>query len=363
MQDVFPKPIAMIAPAALPANRLRFMDVLHSTLAAFARQPALLIGVALLCFGAGAVAGGLLYAALLWDAATQGTTYFANTTPAYYLQMQVQAVIGTFTFLLGRGLITWLAQQDKPATLNAAFAITLRKWKPLLASTLMYGLLVSATMVGIVWLLRELHLDVSNYRWFRNTPQGILTLVSVRAIAQLPPDPGSPFTEIYATMRYNLARDTTSYLSWSGYGFRLPYSGVNVRYVLAGVVAIALLIVTETLLCMRTAAVMAGADTSAFGWMRRMAQPASRHFWRVLAWRWGVWLAVAGVSIACLVLPMSLQQSVIASNVIREVHSYWPYLAHNFVQAAGSALILSLGLAFSIVFEARLFVSLDRMTE
>lgn len=359
MQDVFPSPIAMSAPAEARGRRLRFMDVLHGTLAAFTRQPALLIGIALVCFGAGAVAGGLAYAAMLWDPAVQGTTYFANTTPAYYLQMQVQAVIGTFTFLLGRGLITWLAQQDTPATLRAALAVTLRKWKPLLASTLVYGLIVSAAMVGFVWLLRELRLDTSNYRWFRNTPQGILTLVTVRAIAQVPPDPGSPFTELYATTRYNLARNAMGYLAWNGSGFRSSYAGIDANYVLAGVAAIVLMIVAETLLCMRTAAVMAGDDTSVFGWLRRMAGPASRHFWRVMAWRWGVRLAVAGVTIACLVLPMALQQSVIASNVIREVRSYWPYLFHNFVQAAGSALVLSLGLAFSIVFEARLFASLQ----
>lgn len=361
MQDIFPSPIAMSAPAEAQGRRLRFMDVLHGTLAAFARQPALLIGVALVCFGVGAVAGGLAYAALLWDAAVQGSTYFANTTPAYYLQMQVQAAIGTFTFLLGRGLITWLAQQDMRATLRAALVATLRKWKPLLASTVLYGLIVSAAMVGMVWLLRELRLDTSNYRWFRNTPQGILTLVAVRAVAQLPPDPGAPFSELYATVRYNLTRDTTSYLSWSGSGFRLPYTGVNANYVLAGVAAIVLMIAAEALLCMRTAAVMAGDDTSMFGWVRRMLLPASRHFWRVLAWRWGVRLAVAGVTIACLVLPMALQQSVIASSVIREVRSYWPYLFHNFVQAAGSALVLSLGLTFSLVFEARLFGALNRM--
>lgn len=335
------------------------MDVLHGTLAAFARQPALLIGVALVCFGAGAVAGGLAYTVVLWDAALAGTSYFANTTPAYFLQMQVQAAIGTFTFLLGRGIITWLAQQEKPATLRAAFAITLRKWKPLLASTLLYGLIISVAMVGIVWMLRELRLDTSNYRWFRNTPQGILTLVSVRAVAQLPPDPGAPFSELYAATRYNLARTAMGYLTWNGSGFRVPYSGVDVRYMLAGLAAIVLMIVAETVLCMRTAAVMAGGDTSVFGWVRRLSVPVRRHFWRVLAWRWGVRLAVAGVTIACLVLPMALQQSVIASNVIREVRSYWPYLFHNFVQAAGSALVLSLGLAFSLIFEARLFGTLQ----
>ena len=56
---------------------------------------------------------------------------------------------------------------------------------------------------------------------------------------------------------------------------------------------------------------------------------------------------------------MALQQSVIASEVIREVRSYWPYLFHNMVQAIGSALIVALGLAFSIVFEARLYAALQ----
>lgn len=361
MQDVFPRPVVVSAQPPGQARRLRFMEVLHSTMTAFSRQPVLLIGVALVCFGAGIIIGGLIYAAQLWEVAVQGSTYFANTAPAYYLQMQVQAAIGTFTFLAGRGVISWLAQQDTPATLRAALGATLRKWKPLLASTLVYGLVVSVAMVGLVWLLRELRLDPSNYRWFRNSPQGILTLVTVRSIAQAPPDPGSPFTELYATTRFNLSRNTLGSLSWNGSGFRIPYSGIDTRYTLAGIASIVLLVVAETLLCMRTAAAMAGDDTSTFGWMRRALAPARRHFWQVMLWRWSARLAVAAVTAACLVLPMALQQSVIASDVIREVRSYWPYVFHNLVQAAGSALVVALGLAFSLVFEARLFVTLDRI--
>ena len=359
MQDAIPRPYAISVPAVQQKSRLRFIDVLHSTMAAFARQPVLLIGVALVCFGAGSIAGGLLYAGLLWDAAVQGTTYFSNTMPAYYLQMQVQAAIGAFSFLAGRGIISWLALQNKPATLRAALGAILHKWKPLLSSTLVYGLLISVAMVGLVWLLREVRLDPSNFRWFRNSPQGILTLVTVRSVAQVPPDPGSPFSELYAATRYNLARNAMGYLAWNGSGFRMPSTGVNASYALAGVAGIVLLILTETLLCMRSAAAMAGNDTSTFGWLHRAVSPARRHFWRVLAWRWTVRLAVAGVTAACLVLPLALQQSVIASNVIREVRSYWPYLFHSMVQAVGSALVISLGLVFSLVFEARLFVALQ----
>jgi hypothetical protein len=359
MQEAYPSPIALSAPAKTQTNRLRFTDTLHSTFAVFARQPVLLIGVALVCFGAGMVIGGLVYAAQLWDAAVQGTAYFTNTMPAYYLQMQVQAVIGTFTFLAGRGMITWLALQDKPATLRAALSAALGKWKPLLASTLIYGLIISIAMVGLIWLLREFRLDPSNYRWFRNSPQGILTLATVRSLAQVPPDPGSPFTELYATTRYNLARNAFGYLTWNGSGFRPFYTGVDMNYALPGLAGVVLLVLAEAVLCLRTAAVMAGKDTSVLGWVPRMLAPLRRHFWRVLLWRWGVRVALAGVAAACLVLPMALQQSVIASNVIREVRSYWPYLFHNTVQAAGTALIVSLSLAFSLVFEARLFAALQ----
>jgi hypothetical protein len=363
MQDAIPRPFVLTAPAVEQKRRLRFIDVLHHTVATFARQPVLLVGVALVCFGAGIIAGGLVYAVMLWDVAVQGSTYFSNTAAAYHLQMQVQAVIGTFTFLAGRGMISWLALQDKPATLRAAAAATLRKWKPLLSSTLVYGLVISIAMIGLVWLLRELRLDPSNYRWFRNSPQGILTLVAVRSISQTPPDPGAPFSELYATTRYNLARNSMGYLAWNGSGFRATAFGVNTSYALAGLAGVLLLILVETLLCMRSAAAMAGNDTSIFGWVQRALSPARRHFWRVLAWRWSVRLAVAGVTAACLVLPMALQQSVIASNVIREVRSYWPYLFHSMAQAVGSSLVLSLGLAFSLVFEARLFAALQEETE
>ena len=240
---------------AIHAQRIGLGSVVQATLAVFTQHPLPILVCSLLCFAGVVITGALSYLALVLHGLASQGSYFAITANAFYLQMQIQAAIGAFTFLIGRGAITWIALHtpagadgaaSQPISLRAAFGAALRRWQPLLASSLLYGLLITISLVGITWMLREVRLDVSNYRWVRRDAHSILNLTLVRAIAQLPPDPGSPFTELYSATRYHLSRQSGSYLGWS---LSQPSpSDLSTPLLAAGIAGALLVFITEALL-------------------------------------------------------------------------------------------------------------------
>jgi hypothetical protein len=205
-------------------------------------------------------------------------------------------------------------------------------------------------------MLRELRLDVSNYRWLRSDTNSIMTTAVVRTISLLPPDPGSPFSELYGATRYNLSRMTSSYYGWS----TAPLAARNLppRYLLAGLAGVMILILTETLLCMRTATVMGGPPGTALGWLGDTVRLSFSNFWLVAAWRWSVRLALVVLYSACLTLPVVLHQTLVVPTIVREVRSYWPYPINTTVYSIGAALAGMIVVSFSLIFEARLYALL-----
>ncbi|BCX02150.1 MAG: hypothetical protein KatS3mg053_0088 [Candidatus Roseilinea sp.] len=345
--------------------RAAFGSVLQATFAVFAHYPLPILACSLLCFAGVVIVGALSYAAVMLHGMAMQNSYFALAAHAFYLQMQIQAAIGAFTFLIGRGAITWIALRvpacaDDPAraevTLRAAFGAALRRWRPLLASSLLYGALITLSLVGITWMLREARLDVSNYRWVRRDANSILNMTVVRAIAQLPPDPGSPFTELYSATRYHLARQSGSSLGWSLYQpatLKLP-----APLLLAGIAGALLAFATEALLCMRTARIMHAPERGIFQWLAPTLRLSLTHFWRVAAWRWSVRLAVVVLSVAGLTLPIALHQGIMIPAMVSEVRAYWPYPVNISAYTIGTALISVFTIPFSLSFEARMYLAL-----
>jgi hypothetical protein len=356
----FPARLGELEREAGAPRRVRFGDVMRSAFALFARQPGAILGAAFLCFAGVIIIGALLYCALILGVFFRSGSYFSATPGVFHLQMQVQAALGAFTFLLGRGAITWIALQDERVTLRQAFAAALKRWQPLLVSSLIYGALIALGMIGLTWMLRELRLDVSNYRWIRSDTNSIMNMVIVRVLSLLPPDPGSPFSELFSATRYNLGRMSSSYYGWSSY--QLAARNLPIPYLLTGVGGLLLLFVTETLLCMRTAAIMRGSG-GAFGWFQDTLRVAGRNFWRVALWRWSVRLAIMLLTAACLTLPIVLHQSLVVPTLVREVRSYWPYPINTSLYNIGIALAGMVMLAFSLVFEARMYAALSPASE
>lgn len=337
-----------------------FGAALQSTFDVFARYPLPILACSLLCFAGAGIVGALIYAALVLRGMAAQNSYFALAPSAFYLQMQIQAAVGAFTFLVGRGAITWIALRapvSEAVTLRAACGAALRRWRPLLASSLLYGALITVSLVGITWMLREARLDVSNYRWMRRDARSILNMTVVRAIAQLPPDPGSPFTELYSAARFHLARQSGSSLGWVLHQpspARLPASAL-----LAGFAGALLAFVTETLLCMRTARIMHAPQSGALGWLAPTLRLSLSRFWRVAAWRWSIRLAVIGLSVLGLTLPTTLHQGVVVPLMVSEARAYWPYPVNVSAYAVGAALIGAFTIPFGLIFEARMFLALS----
>lgn len=363
--------------AAVQARRVDFEDLLHTTFNAFARYPVQILVCSFLCFAGASILGSLLYSTLTLSGLVSSGSYFTLASNVYYLQMQVQAAIGAFTFLLGRGAVTWIglhaqpqaeskagrtsdANMAVPITLRAAFRSALSRWKPLLTSSLLYGLLISVSLVGITWMLREARLDVSNYRWIRRDLNSIMNMSVVRSISLLPPDPGSPFTELYSSTRYNLSRQSTGYFGWNAYqaGLRtLP-----AVFVLTGVLGLVVAFTTDTLLCMRNAHIIHSRDGQAFRWLSAVLRLSLRNFWRVAAWRWTVRLMVMGLYAVCLILPIVLHQSLVVPALVNEVRSYWPYPVNTTSYGIGTALVGMVLIAFGLIFEARMYLALTQNT-
>lgn len=372
MQQVIPatRPLAgeheHLAAAARAQSSVTFGALLKATCAVFAHHPLPILACGLLCFAGVSIIGALIYAALMLHGMAAQNSYFALAASTFYLQMQIQAVVGAFTFLVGRGAITWIAlhapdHPDEPVrtkpTVRAAFGAALRRWQPLLASSLLYGALITISLAGITWMLREARLDVSNYRWVRRDANSILNLTAVRAIAQLPPDPGSPFTELYSATRYHLARQSGSSLGW------VLYQPATVRLpaplLLAGLAGALLAFTTETLLCMRTACIMHARPGNILGWLVPTLRLSLTHFWRVAAWRWGIRLATVILFIAGLTLPITLHQGVVIPVMVSEARAYWPYPVNISAYAIGTALIGAFTIPFGLIFEARMYLALS----
>jgi len=342
------------------AKPLIFADVLQHTLAVFVKQPVTLLTCALVCFASGALLGTLIYA--LWNLVVfvRNDNYFTAVPTALAAQWFVQAAIGAFTFLVGRGAVTWITLRtaaDQPISLGAAFQAALRKWRPLLVSSVIYGALITVGLAGLTWLLRELRMDTSNFRWMRNDPNSVLNMVVVRALGALPPEPGSPLSELYAQVRFGLSRQGgAAYVVSTA---QAPWHGLPPVLVLTGITSALLLVLTETMLCMRNAIIMCAHDDAATGWLRATLVLAGQQFGRVLCWRWASRLIIVALLTTFVVLPTSFQQGVGVSLMIRTVRAYWPYALNTAVYSLAAALVGAVVFAFNTVFDAQMLLTLN----
>jgi hypothetical protein len=346
------------------AGRLSLMEALHSTFGVFAHHPLALFGCALLFFSSAGLIGSLLYGGLIFDAVQRTGSHSGSVVRIVNTQMLAQAVIGSFLLVLGRGAVAWIAMQDASAKVTFGMAVraALREWQPLLISALLYGALITAGIVGLSVLLRELRIDVSNARWLRGDLNSVMNWVTARGVALLPPDAGAPFSEWIAAAKYNLSR-----LSGATYfGFDVnPYGGaqtIAARTWLLGAVSIVLLFIIESLLCMRSATIMALGGTA--DWLRETLALSGRHFWRVAAWRWALRLMVFALFIGALVVLPALHQAVIM-NAFRQQFSagYWTYHIAMAAYGIGGAIITGIIAAFSVAFESRMYVALKQANE
>jgi len=362
LPSTFAHPASTTATTAKPAPS--FVATLQSTVRVFEHHPLTILACAVLLFASAGLIGSLLYGALIGEVVLRTGSHSGAVVGIYNMQMLVQAVVGTCTYFLGRGAMTWIAlhaDDGTPINLRTALHETLRRWQPLLASTVFYGVLITLGTIGLTVLLRELRLDVSNARWLRGDIDSVLNWTTVRAIGLLPPDAGPPFSEWLSTTKYNLAR--TSSASYYGFDYFSRYDpdSASRSTWIAGFIWMALLVLCEVMLCMRTVAVFASNSTSAMSWLAWSLRMGGRHFGRVLVWRWLLRLATALLIVTTLILLPALHQVVVMGNVRQALGTgFWPYHIAQSAYGIASAFVGGLLVAFGVAFEARMYATLSQ---
>jgi hypothetical protein len=227
----------------------------------------------------------------------------------------------------------------------------------LFISAIVYGVLMSVGIWGLSFFLREIRLDPSNFRWVRADSNSFLTALYVQTIALLPPDPGAPFSEIILMIRYQLSRSGSAYYGWSTMTLALQYMPAWIW--LCGIGAIVGMIVSETLLCLRTAVIVNANDNKTFAWLPRTIALAARNFGRVLTWRWLLRVMIVAVLAAGTIVPMILHQTTLAPVVARETRTYWTYAVFTAIYTVSGSLIGMLLIALQTIFEAQMLKSID----
>jgi hypothetical protein len=357
---------ARLAAHAHPSQMTNeFSSLLRETASIFVAHPVPLLSVGLLGLGGAALISNLLYATLILEVYARIGSYFSSSMNIFYIQMIVQAVVGFLLMSASRGAITWIGlralqeehvKADDPATAitaKNALRAALRNWKPLLLSSIIYGLLMSLAVAGIINSLREVRLDLSNYRWLRNEAGAITGAMTIRGISVSIPDPGSPFTELYSYMRYSLSRSTSSvYYSWLNVQQTVGKASIPIVLVLLG--SGALVLIFDTLLCFRHAEIMRQPKAGFISWFVRSAGLARAHFWRVASARLGLRLMTYLFTLFCLTLPLTVHQGMLVPMVVSRMQNYLPYALNNAATGIVLAMANSVFITFALVFDARL---------
>ena len=344
-----------------------FVHTLQTTISVFAHHPMPVFACAMLLFAGAGVLSSLIYAALVGQAVMQAVWNTNTSSQIYNVQLLVQATIGTFTLLLGRGALTWIALNASPSfettaiSFRAALREALRRWQPLLISSVLYGVLISLGTFGLTVLLRELRLDVSNARWLRGDLDSVLNWTLVRSIGALLPDPGAPFAESIAAAKYNLARTSSSGYFGFDYYSRFSSHDASPGLWLLGAGSALFLIACDVVLCLRTAAIVASVNSqqTPTAWLPVTLRLGLRHFGQLLVWRWVLRLTTALLVTLTLVLLPALHQMTVMNQVRQAIGTgYWPYYIAQAGYGFVGALVGSVLIAFSVVFEARAFLAL-----
>jgi hypothetical protein len=286
---------------------------------------------------------------------------YTSYTNILYPQLIAQALAGVFTYTFARGAITWLALQSTSSPdaarsgWRAAFRATLSRWPSLIVSALVYGISITLCTAGLTLLLRDLRIDVTNIGRVNRDVDDITRAVFIRALGGIAPDPGAPFTELYAYVRYTLSR--SAYYAW--YLYRYTTGTAPLLMWLLGLSSLAAMIVVETLLRLRTVMVMRAEGPGPFAGLADCVRTGWRRFWFIAAQVWLLRLLMLAVGVLFIILPMTFVQSVFVPMFAQGIGSFWPYPGSNIALGLGSGLVGMLLIAFSIVFDTRLYVALQ----
>jgi hypothetical protein len=320
--------------------------------------PLLICGV--IAFAGAAILGSVVFSGLTLDAYLRSEGFFTAIQRNTIWQYAARAACGALLFTLGRGAITWIALNAEQPALSARTALrhAAARWPALLTSMFIYGALITIATLGLSIVLRELRLDLSNFRWLRsNDGESLTRALAVNALALLPPDPGAPFAELLAAGRFALGRDSGVISS----GWRTPRipEALSTGMSALAALSIAIIVAVDGLLALRTAAAMNTLSHSPLAWLADTVRTGIRRPVWLLTHRWLFRLLIALVLTLGVTLPTLLQQGLLLPTIARETRSYWPYAFSITLQGLSATLVALLFGVVQTVYDARLFAHLS----
>jgi hypothetical protein len=282
---------------------------------------------------------------------------------------------------LAQGVIARMALHgaDQRCGLRAAFALALARWPALALGGVAYGTLTAAAFVLLAPGLSGVGLDPRGVRaaiWPARPLGGLVREITVRGANALLPDPGPIYCGVAGVTWVNPVRPNDRPLGDDGsarglVNLGLPYSPTPVQPTaptgardvppswLVTLCSLAALTIGEILLRFRAVSAVLFTGSSPFRVLAEGIRVAGRHIGIVTGHVWLVQLALTGTYVLLVGLPVTLVRQLVYPVIART-----PELAP--AQLVGALLLVSLALvesvylAFSVVYDARLFIALKR---
>ena len=308
--------------------------------------------------GAGLVGATVNYI-LTIDINTRTGSYIGASANNTITQLIVQAALGATLFMLARAAILWLALQPTGTrpTLRDALRAGLKAYPSHLIVALVYGALLTVAVIGLTLFLREVRLDLSNIGRLTNDPAQIARAAVSRAIGALIPDPGPPFTDLHAYVRYMLRRSGGTYSSWSELGRN--FETLDASFWLAALGGSGLVVVLEGLLRFRYVATLGGSARGALGSLGETIRWSAQRFWLISARVWAFRGLVLLLTVVFITVPVAVAQGLAVPAVAgASPPELLPFPTSTFLFALGAAPVGALLSAFGLIYDARVWLAL-----
>jgi hypothetical protein len=291
--------------------------------------------------------------------------------------------LGLLLDTLARGALAWIGLQDPRASTQGLLRLTLGRWRELLAGSLVHTALMLACALGGTALFVIGGLGVVDREPTPPDFDRVTRVAAARSIGALLLEPAQPLSGLVTPARLSALRlvwqpDSPAPVELKWLAFRLsgpvstPVTSDSVEPVamlpvgLVALTSLALLFATETLLRFRAVAVMrsdparGSVGCGIFAPIIESARLGLCHFGSVVVSTWSLRLFVCAVQVACIILPGVVTVNAVFPQLTGIAGAAWIVPACRLASALGGALVGAVLGAFCTLYDARLFVALQR---
>ena len=194
--------------------------VWRDTLVAFSAHSASILAGALCGFAMPSILAAILGALMTLEMFARTSTILVSYGPHRIVPLIFQGVVGLLVGSLARGVISWrvLRPDGKDFGMRGILRAALPHWLPLLLIMVITGALLFVGNLGLNALLVELRIDLADVGQLSATADGMARAIILRALGNLIPDSGAPFSELLSYIRIETSRNRDT----GGAGLGLP---------------------------------------------------------------------------------------------------------------------------------------------